>query len=550
MTDKNSVALENIEVDLYGNDWGLLDTTWTNSHGDYSLPVETGFFYYIGFDDPANEFASGYLGFPLGFEHRKQWAHSMFVSTSDLTGRNVSLPHQPQVCGTVTNSQGHGIAGITVGIPSGYGTGTDYPTTTTDQDGAYCLEIYPAGTFQLYFQDPSGAYAYGFYSGQGFVYAQNIASTVTISETVPIASDIDVVLPLAVHIEGRVTNASGAGLPGITVQTSPNPTDHGAWYTGADGSYSAVVAPNADYTVAFSGSDVYRSGAWSSSGLVEPPGQPGIVDVHTMDRVGIDVVLPTWLSAPTSVWAIAGDRSATVSWLAPTEIGQSPLNGYSVTSSPDGRTCSTSGALYCTVSGLTNGVEYTFRVIASNGNGPGPASVDSNVVTPWGTVPGKPRNVRATTGDGTVAVSWDAPVGTGSVGSYTVASSPAGLTCTSAGSSCTVEGVTTGRQYAFTVTATNGVGTGLPSDPSNTVIAWGGVPGKPTGVSAIPGDGFVVVSWAAPVGSGPVNGYTVTSSPGGRSCIVMGGTSCGNIGIHQRHALYVLCRCLQRCGCQ
>jgi hypothetical protein len=86
--------------------------------------------------------------------------------------------------------------------------------------------------------------------------------------------------------------------------------------------------------------------------------------------------------APTSVTAVGSDSSALVSWSAPASDGGSPITGYAVTSAPDGKTCTTAGALSCTVSGLTNGTAYTFTVTATNTVGTGPASAASNRVTP------------------------------------------------------------------------------------------------------------------------------------------------------------------------
>jgi hypothetical protein len=83
--------------------------------------------------------------------------------------------------------------------------------------------------------------------------------------------------------------------------------------------------------------------------------------------------------APTAVKAVAGKGAAVVSWVAP--VG-SVVTGYTATSSPGGRTCATTGALSCTVSGLTNGTSYSFTVRARNAAGVGPVSVKSAPVVP------------------------------------------------------------------------------------------------------------------------------------------------------------------------
>jgi hypothetical protein len=85
--------------------------------------------------------------------------------------------------------------------------------------------------------------------------------------------------------------------------------------------------------------------------------------------------------APTAVTAAAGDGSATVSFSAPADIGDSPITGYTVTSSPGGLTASGASSPI-TVTGLTNGTAYTFTVVATNGAGNGPASAPSNSVVP------------------------------------------------------------------------------------------------------------------------------------------------------------------------
>src|SRR6202041_3439614 len=97
-----------------------------------------------------------------------------------------------------------------------------------------------------------------------------------------------------------------------------------------------------------------------------------------------------------------------------------------------------------------------------------------------------------------------------------------GQTCTSTSpspptTSCTVNGLTNGITYTFTVTATNALGTSAASSSASGTP--GAVPGAPTGVTAAGGYQSATVSWNAPAANGgfAVTGYTVTSSPGGKT---------------------------------
>ena len=88
-------------------------------------------------------------------------------------------------------------------------------------------------------------------------------------------------------------------------------------------------------------------------------------------------------SAPTGVVASAGNGQATVSFTTPAETGTADISSYIVVASGGGGATSATGTgSPIVVSGLQNGVLYTFAVRAVSGPATGPASAPSNTVPP------------------------------------------------------------------------------------------------------------------------------------------------------------------------
>jgi hypothetical protein len=174
-----------------------------------------------------------------------------------------------------------------------------------------------------------------------------------------------------------------------TSATSAGPISTYASYRRTTDPIRALRTP----TLIKAGAGTYTGSRWGDYvGVAQDPLCPG--SAWQADEVSNSSgSWTTWVSqmtegdtiapcAPASVVAVAGSTAARVSWATPTYNGGSPITGYTATSSPGGRTCSTSGALSCLVTGLTNGTAYRFTVKATTAIGPSPASPPSNSVTP------------------------------------------------------------------------------------------------------------------------------------------------------------------------
>ena len=87
-------------------------------------------------------------------------------------------------------------------------------------------------------------------------------------------------------------------------------------------------------------------------------------------------------------------------------------------------------------------------------------------------MPSPPTDVTATAGNGEATISFPPPKSEGGspITRYNVTSHPGPVKASGKQSPITVKGLTNGRTYVFTVSASNSVGTGLDSGPSDRVI--------------------------------------------------------------------------------
>ena len=232
--------------------------------------------------------------------------------------------------------------------------------------------------------------------------------------------------------------ANGGPITGYTVTSAP-----GGYTCTTAGATSCVVSGlrnGTPYSFTVTAANTVGPGpASSASNSVTPRPVPG---------------------RPTGVSGTPHDKTVDVTWVAPADDGSSSIVGYTATSSPGGKSCTTGGSIGCTVTGLTNGVVYTFTVTATNSLGTGLPSVASAAVTPR-TRPDAPVNVTAVASNASALISWGAPPfdGGSPVRAYDVVSTPGAKACHTTGArSCTISGLTNRTSYTFKVMATNVAG--------------------------------------------------------------------------------------------
>jgi hypothetical protein len=217
-------------------------------------------------------------------------------------------------------------------------------------------------------------------------------------------------------------------------------------------------------------------------------------------RESTAVTIATPPGSPTGLQVTAtASRQATLGWTVPASNGGAAITGYTVEYTPSGGSATSvnvAGPTSATVTGLTNGVSYSFRVLARNSAGSSsPSTAASATVTG---VADAPTNVTNTAGTATVA--WTAPADTGGVAItvYTIEYTPSGgtaLTTTSATTSKSLT-LTAGITYSVRVRADNSRGNGVPSTAISVKLV--AAPAVVTGVTATAGNGSVALAWTAP----------------------------------------------------
>ena len=223
-------------------------------------------------------------------------------------------------------------------------------------------------------------------------------------------------------------------------------------------------------------------------------------------------------ATPTGLTAQGGNGQVTLSWNDPndssiTRYQYQQKEGSGTFGSWTDISGSGPNTVEYTVTGLTNGKTYTFRIRAVDNH------EDSDAVeVSASTLPVALASLMATASDGQVTLSWDDP-GNNSITIYQYSTNGgtnytdialADIDSTSDPGTVkyTVTALVNGATYTFTVRAVNNTGNG---GAATLTVAM--VPPAPTGLTATGGDGQVALSWNDPNDTG-ITGYQYSTDDG------------------------------------
>jgi titin len=224
--------------------------------------------------------------------------------------------------------------------------------------------------------------------------------------------------------------------------------------------------------------------------------------------------------------AIAGVTSVTVTWGPPSSNG-SAITGYTVSQKAGsggsyadvtgacGESADYPGTTACTLTGLTAGTEYFYKVKATNARGSGSDSAASIGVTPTSNS-SAPVITVVEEGNTQLTVEYTVTASAGETVWSRYSSNDGGAwsswaNSSSTSGSVTITGLTNGTTYevqlglavspATPTTLVSGTASGRPRT----------TPGAPASVTGTVNDGYVALSWTAPASDGgaPLLGYLV-----------------------------------------
>lgn len=491
VTDASGAPLRNVRVAFLNYTTNSELSTVTGTDGTYSLAVAPGWGYLAvsAYSDQWPYEAGSHpmspdtpVFFRLDREHTQ--------GEASVAGIDLIMPTIVTQTFQVVDAQGQKVPNATVGRSGGSCSplpdantltwracswSATASTMTADADGYFSTKVFVGNSIRLSATDPANAGRTGWVSAP--FTADQVTPIVLPDPPAPPAA-VDATAPDATSVDVTwqpPTDDGGSAITGYDVTAEPAPLVQARSLRGSKVAILAQAVVTATQALGPDARSVRLTGLTS--------GTPYVVSVRAKNAVGSGQPTTTTItpgvvgqppSAPGTPTAVAGDRSATVTWAAATSAADLPVLDYTVTSIPDGKTCTTTG-LTCTVSTLANGVGYTFTVHARNAVGDGPESSASSSVVPKGTPDAVGSLTLTASAPKQLTASWAAASANGSPVTryeyrYRKASSAAFTAWTSVklSTSVAIKKLSAATAYVVEVRAVNAVGVGTVSSASAT----------------------------------------------------------------------------------
>jgi hypothetical protein len=268
----------------------------SDSSGAYTLPIAAVGSYKVVFYDPTGAYLSQWYD-GTGNESA---ATAISVSDAAVTPAidavlGSSTAAGTSITGSVSTAAGAGIPNVCVySYSSSTGDRTADPAACTDASGAYTLRLAAAGSYNLVFYDPNGAYISQWYGDAPY---EGGATPVSVTGGTP-TTGIDAVLVSATaagtSITGHVTTPAGAGIADVCVYpfdaSTTDRTADAAACTDSAGVYTLSLAQAGSYNLVFYDSSGGYVSQWYDNAPYEGLAKPVAVAAGTPTK-GIDAVL-------------------------------------------------------------------------------------------------------------------------------------------------------------------------------------------------------------------------------------------------------------------
>ncbi|WP_345069311.1 carboxypeptidase regulatory-like domain-containing protein [Leifsonia kafniensis] len=218
---------------------GQYGSATTSSSGTYSMTGLAAGSYTLQFSSTSN-YVPEWWSNALSLGKATYFALTAGASTT----KDAALAKGATISGTVKNSAGAGIAGVSVNASSKTG---QYGYATTSSSGKYSITGLAAGSYTLQFSSTSN------YVPEWWSNAASSQNATYFGLAAGASTTRDAALAKGATISGTVKNASGAALSGVSVSASPKTGYMGGYATtNSSGTYSIVGLAAGSYTLSFS----------------------------------------------------------------------------------------------------------------------------------------------------------------------------------------------------------------------------------------------------------------------------------------------------------